>query len=45
MPRQDRTRTRCTHTQNFERFDEDAAMASPSGAGRKWVKADPNFIG
>lgn len=32
-------------TQNFERFDEDAAMASPSGGAKKWTKADPNFIG
>jgi hypothetical protein len=31
--------------QNFERFDEDAAMASPSGGAKKWAKADPNFIG
>ncbi len=31
--------------QNFERFDEDAAMASPSSSGKKWAKADPNFIG
>jgi len=34
-----------TPTQNFERFDEDVAMSSPSGGGKKWAKADPNFIG
>ncbi|KAF8061170.1 STK38L [Scenedesmus sp. PABB004] len=32
-------------TQNFERFDEDASMASPGAALRKWAVADPHFIG
>ena len=34
-------------TQNFERFDEDMAMSSPSQnpARKPWAQADPNFIG
>ena len=41
----DRAPPRPPPPQNFERFDEDAAMASPSGSARKGVRADPNFIG
>ena len=31
-------------TQNFERFDEEAGPAGGSG-GKRWARADPNFIG
>ena len=31
-------------TQNFERFDEEAGPPGGSG-GKRWARADPNFIG
>ena len=45
MHSQPHTHTVKTPAQNFERFDEDASMASPSGGAKKWAKADPDFIG
>lgn len=32
-------------TQNFEKFDEQAAVGLNSGGMKRWARADPNFVG
>ena len=32
-------------TQNFEKFDEQAAAGLNPGGMKRWARADPNFVG
>jgi len=32
-------------TQNFEKFDEQAAVGLNPGGMKRWARADPNFVG